>query len=93
VSREKIVMCWSGGKDSAIALYELQQSKNYEVIALLTTVTKGYERISMHGVRRVLLEEQARALGIPLRTVEISVGAENTEYEKKNGYPTSAVSK
>ena len=52
-------MSWSGGKDSCLALYEIQKSPYYRVAALLTTMTRDYDRISMHGVRRVLLEQQA----------------------------------
>lgn len=53
---ERILFTWSGGKDSAMALYELQRTHNYEISALLTTLTEDYDRISMHGVRRILLE-------------------------------------
>ncbi len=49
--KEKILLSWSGGKDSSMTLYEIQQTQNYEIAALLTTVTDGYDRISMHGVR------------------------------------------
>ena len=79
--RERILMCWSGGKDSAMALYELQKSERYEIAALLTTVTESYERISMHGVRCELLHEQADSIGIGLEKVYISQHASNTEYE------------
>jgi len=64
--KEKVVLAWSGGKDSAMALYELLKSNRYEVVSLLTTVSKQYERISHHGVRVELLEQQAAALGIRL---------------------------
>ena len=53
--------------------------------ALLTTITRDYDRISMHGVRRVLLERQAASLGLPLHQVFISKGATNEEYEMKIG--------
>jgi uncharacterized protein (TIGR00290 family) len=76
-------MSWSGGKDSCLALYEIQKSSDYRVAALLTTVTRDYDRISMHGVRRVLLEKQAASLGLPLDQVLISKGATNEEYETK----------
>lgn len=76
-------MCWSGGKDSALALHEVLKDPHYEVAALLTTVTEDYDRISMHGVRRALLEEQARSLGLPLSQVRISKEADNREYEAK----------
>lgn len=76
-------MSWSGGKDSCLALYEIQKSTDYRVVALLTTVTLDYDRISMHGVRRVLLERQAASLGFPLYPVLITKGASNQEYEAK----------
>ena len=74
-------MSWSGGKDSCLSLYEIQKSSNYRVAALLTTITREYDCISMHGVRRVLLERQAATLGLPLHQVLISKGATNEEYE------------
>jgi uncharacterized protein (TIGR00290 family) len=82
---ESVLVSWSGGKDSAMALYEIIKSKNYQICALLTTVTEDYDRISMHGVRRVLLERQAAALGFPLEKVLISKNASNDEYESNMG--------
>jgi uncharacterized protein (TIGR00290 family) len=67
--KEKVVLAWSGGKDSAMALHTLLRSGRYEVVSLLTTVSKQYERISHHGVRVELLEQQAAALGIRLHKV------------------------
>ena len=64
-----VVMSWSGGKDSAIALHELLRTADYEVIGLMTTVSEKYQRISHHGVREALLDEQAEAIGIPLLKV------------------------
>jgi len=80
---EKVIFSWSGGKDSAIALYEIQKSNNYEILALLTTVTEDYDRVSMHGLRRILLEQQAESLGYPLEKIFISKNASNEEYESK----------
>jgi uncharacterized protein (TIGR00290 family) len=79
--REKVIVAWSGGKDSALALYEVLNSGSYEVLELLTTVTKDYDRISIHGVRRVLLEQQAKALSVPLEEMFITKGASDAEYE------------
>jgi len=79
--REKVILAWSGGKDSALALYEILQNENYEVMALLTTVTSDYDRISMHGVRRTLLEMQAESLGLPLEKVLITAKTSNEQYE------------
>jgi len=76
-----VLMSWSGGKDSCLALYEIQKSSDYRVAALLTTITREYDCISMHGVRRELLEKQAASLGLPLHPILISKGANNEEYE------------
>jgi len=64
--KEKVVLAWSGGKDSAMALYALLTSGQYNVVSLLTTICEQYERISHHGVSVELLEQQAAALGIRL---------------------------
>jgi len=77
------LMSWSGGKDSCLALYEIQRAQSHRVAALLTTVTRDYGRISMHGVRRVLLEKQATSLRLPLHQILISKDATNEEYEAK----------
>jgi len=55
---EKVIFSWSGGKDSAISLYEIQKSQKYEILALLTVITGDYDRVSMHGVPRVLVESK-----------------------------------
>lgn len=80
---QKVIVSWSGGKDSAMALHTIRTSGAYDVLALLTTVTEGYDRISMHGVRRSLLEEQAGSLQIPVEKIYISKQATNDEYEAK----------
>ena len=77
----KLVLAWSGGKDSALALYELRKDRNVEIVGLLTTITKDYGRVSMHGVRKVWLGQQAEALGLPLNVVNISKDASNREYD------------
>ncbi|MCI0784248.1 MAG: adenine nucleotide alpha hydrolase [Chloroflexi bacterium] len=81
----KAVMAWSGGKDSACALWRLQQDNRYEITGLLTTLTEGFDRISMHGVRRELLAAQAQALGLPVYEVWIPQGASNEIYEQRMG--------
>jgi uncharacterized protein (TIGR00290 family) len=76
-------LSWSGGKDSALALQALRHECGVEPHALVTTVTSSYDRISMHGVRRSLLERQARAIGLPLVEVVIPPGCPNTVYEQR----------
>jgi uncharacterized protein (TIGR00290 family) len=80
---EPILFCWSGGKDSAMALFTLLQRKDICLTALLTTVTEGYERISMHGVRRELLLQQAESIGVPLHEVRIPPQCVNPIYEAR----------
>jgi uncharacterized protein (TIGR00290 family) len=79
----KVLFTWSGGKDSALALYELQRKSDYETVALLTTLTEDYDRVSMHGVRSVLLEHQVNSLGLPVEKVYLPKDARNEEYELK----------
>jgi uncharacterized protein (TIGR00290 family) len=81
--KEKVVMAWSGGKDSALALYKILNSARYEVLELLTTATKDNSRINIHDVQRILLEQQAQALRMPLEELFIPRGASNAEYEEK----------
>ncbi|MCX7986637.1 MAG: adenine nucleotide alpha hydrolase [Bacteroidales bacterium] len=79
-----IVLSWSGGKDSSLALYYLKkQNEIFHIAYLLTTVTEQYNRISMHGVRNELLEQQAQSLQIPLITVKIPPNCTNEEYEQR----------
>jgi len=76
-----VLFCWSGGKDSALALHALRRRADLRVTGLLTTVTEDYDRISMHGVRRALLLQQAEALGLPLHEVRIPPQCVNPVYE------------
>ncbi|OGX41226.1 MAG: ATP-binding protein [Omnitrophica WOR_2 bacterium RIFCSPHIGHO2_02_FULL_68_15] len=80
---EPVLVAWSGGKDSAMALQAVLQDPALQVAALLTTVTEGYERISMHGVRRALLAQQAAALDLPLEEVRIPPTCVNADYEAR----------
>lgn len=95
-AREPILFCWSGGKDSAMALHAVLQREDVRVVALLTTVTEGRvpgsvlanpasteDRISMHGVRRELLERQAESIGLPLHEVRIPPQCVNPVYESR----------
>jgi len=80
---EPILFCWSGGKDSAMALHALSQRPDARAVALLTTVTETYDRISMHGVRRELLVQQAQSIGLPLHEVRIPPQCVNPIYEAR----------
>ena len=77
----KILLSWSSGKDSAWALHLLNQQYPGAVAGLLTTINKVMDRVAMHGVRRSLLEAQARAAGLPLHVVHIPHPCPNDVYE------------
>ena len=87
--KPKVVFSWSGGKDSALALHELQKRDRYEIVTLLTTLADGYRRVSHHGVREALLDRQAEAIGLPLDKLYLPAGPSATcsfeEYEALMG--------
>jgi uncharacterized protein (TIGR00290 family) len=76
-----ILLSWSGGKDSTLALERLLGDPRWRVAALVTTVTSGYDRIAIHGVRRSILRAQVAALRLPLIEAEIPPQASNDVYE------------
>jgi uncharacterized protein (TIGR00290 family) len=75
------VLSWSGGKDAAWALHALRGAGEVDVVALVTTVTSGFDRIAMHGIRRDLLQAQARAAGLPVIEAVIPPQCDNATYE------------
>ncbi|NDK39402.1 ATP-binding protein [Pseudoxanthomonas gei] len=77
---QRMLLSWSGGKDAAWTLHRLQQSGTH-VVALITTITAGYERVSMQGIRRSVLHAQAAAAGLPLVEVMIPPDCDNRTYE------------
>jgi uncharacterized protein (TIGR00290 family) len=80
MTRRRAWVSWSSGKDGAWALHEMRRDPSIEVVGLLTTVTLPFDRVSMHGVRRSLLNAQARAVGLPLHVVEIPAPCSNEIY-------------
>jgi uncharacterized protein (TIGR00290 family) len=81
--RCKAVVSWSSGKDSALALHEMQRTGDVEVVGILTTVTSVFERVSMHGVRESLLDRQTEALGLRGWKVPIPSPCPNEVYERE----------
>ena len=79
--RTQAVLSWSGGKDAAWTLHALRARDDIEVVALLTTVTAGYERIAMHGIRREILHAQAAAAGLPVVEASIPAQCDNATYQ------------
>ncbi|HET6478252.1 MAG TPA: ATPase, partial [Dehalococcoidales bacterium] len=80
---EKVIVSWSGGKDSALSLYEIQRGGKYQVVSLLTSISEAHDRVSMHGVRREMLERQAQALGLPLIKITLPRDCSEEEYESR----------
>lgn len=81
MTRKRVLVSWSGGKDCAWALHLLQQRPEYEVVGLLTTINKHFGRVAMHGFREELLEQQAEAAGLPLWPVPLPWPCSNEQYE------------
>lgn len=82
MDRPPILVSWSGGKDAAWALHHLRERGRFEVVGLLTTVTDGFDRIAMHGIRREILLAQAHAVGLPVLESRIPQHCDNVAYEK-----------
>ncbi len=78
---KQAILNWSTGKDAAYSLYLLQQSKEYEVVRLTTTVQQQFGRVSMHGIRRDLLLRQVHAVGLPVDVVELPNPLSTRDYE------------
>lgn len=79
--RRRVILSWSGGKDSALALDVLSRDPAVEVVGLLTSITSSYDRISVHGVRRAMLEAQVRSLDLPLFEIGLDPSCTNEAYE------------
>ncbi len=77
----KSIFNWSGGKDSALALYHALKDPSYSIQRLITSVNRTYDRVSMHGVRTELLEQQALQLGLPLQQLLLAEQPTMNEYD------------
>ena len=83
MSRPRVLVSWSSGKDSAWALHQLRQRAGVDVVGLLTTCDEAADRVATHAVRRDLVERQARSLGLPLQVVPLPVPCANATYEAR----------
>jgi uncharacterized protein (TIGR00290 family) len=81
VTAQKVLLSWSSGKDSAWALHVLRQCADIEVVGLLTTINTHFQRVAMHGTRKILVEAQARAARLPLWEVPLPWPCSNDIYE------------
>jgi len=80
---KRVLLSWSSGKDSAWGLHLLRQMKDYEIVALVTTLNTAFDRVAMHGTRRAVLERQASAAGLPLWTIPLPWPCSNDVYEAR----------
>ncbi len=83
MSKPRLLLSWSSGKDSAWALHVLHQKNEYDIVGLVTTVNENFARVAMHGVREELLQAQAGAAGLPLWRVPLPHPCPNGEYETR----------
>lgn len=81
--KNKILVSWSTGKDSAYALHHISQIENYDIVGLLSTITEDYDRVSMHSTRHELLKKQADQLNLPLYPIFIPSSCTNKIYEAR----------
>jgi uncharacterized protein (TIGR00290 family) len=81
MTRPRLLLAWSSGKDSAWCLHLLRERGEYEIAGLLTTYNAQQDRVAMHGVRHALVQAQAAAAGVPLRRVDLSWPCSNQQYE------------
>src|SRR6476620_12446702 len=79
--RAPVLLSWSGGKDAAWTLHALRQRDDIAVVSLLTTITEGYERVAMQGIRVDVLRAQAAAVGLPVIEARMPQRADNAVYE------------
>ena len=80
--KPKAIFNWSGGKDSSLALYKVMQEGHFDIRHLLTSLNTETDRISMHGVRRSMLEAQVNAMGFPLTLLELPGHITMEEYDQ-----------
>jgi uncharacterized protein (TIGR00290 family) len=92
-SRPKALISWSSGKDSAFALHEIRCASEFDVVGALTTVTETFDRVSIHGVRREILQAQLDAAGLPPRIVPIPYPCPNAIYEARMGEAVARATK
>jgi uncharacterized protein (TIGR00290 family) len=83
MTTNRILLSWSGGKDSAWALHLLRQQNKYEVVGLLTTINEKFRRVAIHGFREELLDQQAESIGLPLWKVDLPFPCSNADYESR----------
>ena len=82
-TKEKVLLFWSGGKDSALALFDLKNDPNYEVVGLVTTFDREKNRVRFHGIPDSLILEQAKLLKLPLQRIFLPENATNEQYIKE----------
>lgn len=81
--KPKALIAWSTGKDSAWALHEIRRMGEVDVVGALTTITENFDRVSMHGTRREILEAQLQAARLPLVALPIPFPCSNEIYETR----------
>lgn len=80
-----ISVSWSGGKDSALALWLVLQDSQFEVIELHTLLNKETQRVGLHGIQKVLIEQQSSQMDLPVQFLELNKDTSNASFEKVTG--------
>jgi len=90
---QKTYFNWSSGKDSALALHHLSQNPDYKIEKLVTSINANNNRVSMHGLRRTMLNEQIQAINLPFQSIEMPENITMEEYGKIMGDATDLLKK
>lgn len=78
--KSKAIFNWSSGKDSALALYKILISNQFEIVSLITSINSEFKRVSMHGLREELLDKQIESIGLPLQKIMLPESPSMDEY-------------
>lgn len=81
MTKPKVTISWSGGKDAALALHKILQADRYDVVSLHTSFDQELKRVSMHGIPEALVEAQADAIGLPLEKIYTAADSTRQNYE------------
>ncbi|WP_421204479.1 ATP-binding protein [Aeromonas enteropelogenes] len=82
MEKKRVLLSWSSGKDCALALHRLRQDPAIEVVGLFTTLNQAFERVAMHGVRKQLLLQQAKCVGLPIICIDLPWPCSNEDYAR-----------
>jgi uncharacterized protein (TIGR00290 family) len=76
----RLTISWSGGKDSALALYRILLEGRHSVAGLHTVINKESHRVGLHGIPEEMVDEQARSIDLPLTKLYLKGRNRHADY-------------